>query len=536
MQSLVQASERRGAPAEKSARGTALQLSVGGRLALGFGLIAVMAVVATLTAHWAIRTLDSSIEEIVIKRYPRTELVREVIDEINAISNASRDVLLLDKGEEQQRQLQRIAEGRSRVGGFMEKLDADFRAQGEIPAVYEAVHAASSAYLVGLVRFTRIIQAGNLAEGRAMLNDGLRAALMKYSEALYALKESDGEHMRERQKQASADSATALSVILGLLAATLAMAAGVSLLCTRALTGPLGQAVTAASMISHGDLTFVSSGERGDETGRLLSALNDMTGSLSRIVGRVRAVTESVALASRQIGGASADLSSRVDEQAAGFQRMSEGMQRLEDMVREIAQSSRQADALAKKVREVVQRGGATMHDAVTTMEQARGSTARIGDIIGLIDGIAFQTNILALNAAVEAARAGEHGRGFAVVAAEVRALAQRSATAAKEIRGLISDSTDKIHAANELLGTAGASVGEARSATEEMTHLIEKVSGAAQAHTDAVSEFTRAMTQLSEITRYNADAARESDEAARALDEQSAELADSVRVFKLAS
>lgn len=515
--------------------GAAGRAGIARRLAFAFGLIGLIVAALAVASHWVIRALDNGLEDIVVTRYPRTELVRDLLDELAAISTASRDALLVGEGAGVARELSRIGEGRARIGALMEQLDSRFKGRSEaLPAQYEAVHAASSPYLIGLVKLGRALQAEERDAAMALLNGPLRAAQEDYGRALQALKAFDGARMRAEQERASETSRLARHAILILLGVALVSALAIGTLCTRALTAPLREAVGAASRISRGDLAVVARVTRDDETGQLLRALNDMTRSLSGIVGRVRSVAETVEDASRQIGGASATLSSRAEEQASGFDRMSEGMRDLENMVRGIAQSSQQADELAKRMHEVSRGAGRAMAGAVGSMEEASAGTARIDEIISLIDGLAFQTNILALNAAVESARAGEHGRGFAVVAAEVRALAQRSAAAAKDVRGLVTGSTMKIGTANELLGAAGAAVEEVQKAAREMSELIERVSHAAQAHTAAVSEFTRGMGQMQEITGHNAEAARQTDEAAHALHGQSADLADAIRVFRL--
>jgi methyl-accepting chemotaxis protein len=512
-----------------------MRMGVGRRLAAGFGIVFALAAATGLVAVSMMRSLDEGLGEIVEKRYPRTELVRALVDEINAISSASRDALLLGQGADVERELSRIDAGRKRVGDLMEKLDALFQAGGEeLPAAYQAVHEASSAYLVGLVKFTRLVRGGNVADARELLVGSMRADLAKYTEALYGMKEYDASRMRSRQSAEKASVGTATRLVAALLLATLVLAVITAVWITRSVTVPLNRAVAAAHRIARGDLTVMT--ERGghDETGRLLDALREMTAGLSAIVGRVRSVTDSVALAAEQIGAGSSDVAQRAERQATGFEEMSASMKRLEDMVREIGSHSGEADSLAASARKVVVDGGETVRGAVAAMEEARGSTERIADIIGLIDGIAFQTNILALNAAVEAARAGEHGRGFAVVASEVRSLAQRSAQAAREVRDLITGSVDRIGAANRFVGAAGKSIEQLQEAVESVGRIISEVSSAAKEHNVVVGEFMQAMSDMDAMMQQSATVAQQSDAAAKALTGQAQELADSVRVFRL--
>jgi methyl-accepting chemotaxis protein len=515
--------------------GTWLAMGVGRRLALGFGIVVILAAASGLVSVAMMRSLDAGLGEIVETRYARTELVRALIDEINEIASASRDALLLGEGSEADRELASIDAGRGQVGALMEKLDALFQAGNEkVPDAYQAVHAASSAYLVGLVRFSRLVRAKRLGEAKELLVGVMRGDLRKYTAALYGLKDFDAARMRDRQSAERASMNSATRLVAALLLATLLLAAGTSVWITRSLTVPLHEAVAAANRIAEGDLTSGMRAGGNDETGRLLRALKAMTAGLATMVGRVRSVTESVALAAAQIGEGNADVSSRAERQATSFEEMSAGMKRLEEMVHEIGSHSGQADKLAVNARDFVAEGGERVREAVATMEEARASSERIGDIIGLIDGIAFQTNILALNAAVEAARAGEQGRGFAVVANEVRSLAQRSAGAAKDVRGLITGSVERIEAANRMVSASGKSIEQLRRAVEEVGHIIGQVSKSAREHNAVVGEFMHAMSEMDAMVQQNATVAQQSDAAAKALAEQAQELAGSVRLFRL--
>jgi methyl-accepting chemotaxis protein len=529
------AAESHHAAPRRSARWFAM--GVGRRLAAGFGIVVALAAASGLVSVAMMRSLDAGLSEIVDTRYARTDLVRTLIDEINEIASASRDALLLGEGSEAERELARIDAGRERVGALMEKLDALFQSGNEkVPDAYRAVHAASSAYLVGLVKFSRLARANRLGEAKELLIGAMRGDLRKYTEALYGLKDFDASRMRERQSAERASMNSATRLVAGLLLATLLLAAVTSAWITRSVTVPLLEAVAAANRIAEGDLTSGVRARGDDETGRLLRALKAMTAGLAAMVGRVRSVTESVALAAAQIGEGSADVSSRAERQATSFEEMSAGMKRLEDMVREIGSHSGQADKLAVNARDVVAEGGDRVREAVAAMEAARGSSQRIADIIGLIDGIAFQTNILALNAAVEAARAGEQGRGFAVVASEVRSLAQRSAGAAKEVRELITGSVERIEAANRMVGASGKSIEQLRQAVDEVGRIVGQVSESAREHNAVVGEFMHAMSEMDAMVQQNASVAQQSDTAARALAEQAQELAGSVRLFRLDS
>jgi methyl-accepting chemotaxis protein len=296
----------------------------------------------------------------------------------------------------------------------------------------------------------------------------------------------------------------------------------------------LASAVRAARAIAAGDLTSRISASTRDETGELLRALGEMNENLRRIVGNVRTASDAIGTASGQIAAGNADLSSRTEEQASSLEETASSMEELTATVKQNADNAKQANQLAASASGVAAKGGQVVGEVVTTMNAISESSKKIADIISVIDGIAFQTNILALNAAVEAARAGEQGRGFAVVASEVRSLAQKSAGAAKEIKSLIEDSVAKVDAGSRLVDSAGKTMEEVVSSVKRVTDIMAEISAASAEQSSGIEQVNTAITQMDQVTQQNAALVEESAAAAESMKEQAKGLIASVSVFKL--
>jgi methyl-accepting chemotaxis protein I, serine sensor receptor len=322
---------------------------------------------------------------------------------------------------------------------------------------------------------------------------------------------------------------TSVAVALGVL---LAIVIGVMLI--RAIVGPLNEAIAVANAVASGDLTSRIEAKSTNETGKLLQALKQMNDNLVDLVGKVRAGTDSISTASGEIASGNADLSQRTEQQASSLEETASSMEELTSTVKQNADNARQANQLAVGASDVAVKGGAVVGQVVQTMSSINESSKKIVDIISVIDGIAFQTNILALNAAVEAARAGEQGRGFAVVATEVRTLAQRSAAAAKEIKELIGDSVNKVEDGTRLVDEAGATMEEIVSAVKRVTDIMAEISAASQEQSAGIEQVNQAVTQMDEVTQQNAALVEEAAAAAESMQEQSHGLIEAVTVFKL--
>jgi methyl-accepting chemotaxis protein len=361
-----------------------------------------------------------------------------------------------------------------------------------------------------------------------------KAAMDSMRQLLSDIGGTERDLLKRRNTEAAAvRSQTELLIIGGGLAAA-ALAALLAWLLGRNISVPLSAAVTLAQRVARGDLSSHISVDSKDEIGQLMQALRDMNAALTTIVRGVRQGTDTIATAAVEISAGNMDLSSRTEQQASSLEETASSMEELTSTVKQNADSARQARDLAGTASGVATRGGELVAEVVTTMGTINDSARKIADIIGVIDGIAFQTNILALNAAVEAARAGEQGRGFAVVATEVRNLAQRSASAAKEIKTLIDDSVNKVDAGSKLVDRAGATMQEVVASVRSVADLINDIAAASEEQRNGIEQVNDAITQMDQVTQQNAALVEEAAAAAGALQEQAQDLSQAVSVFQL--
>ncbi|MEY2653371.1 MAG: hypothetical protein RLZZ524_398 [Pseudomonadota bacterium] len=336
------------------------------------------------------------------------------------------------------------------------------------------------------------------------------------------------------QRVASARNSLIGMGVLGL--AALLLTSLLALAIARSIRHALQDAVRVAEAVADGDLSQRVEARSHDEIGALLEAIDHMSVSLSRMVGEVRAGTDAIATASSQIAQGNADLSARTESQAASLQETAASMQQMNHTVRANADSARQANELAARASTVAASGGDSVRHVVQTMDGIQGSSRKIADIIGVIDGISFQTNILALNAAVEAARAGEQGRGFAVVAAEVRTLAQRSAQAAREIKSLIQDSVEKVEMGHERVNEAGQTIGDVVDQVRQVNTLMAEINAATSQQQEGTDQINAALAQLDQATQQNAALVEETAAAAESLNQQAHRLTQVVSRFRTAA
>ncbi len=376
---------------------------------------------------------------------------------------------------------------------------------------------------------------GDVAPVLALVKEGKGKRGMDAMRVLIdAIVSAESSLMAQRAKDAAALQAQTSSMLIGGGIVAAILAALIAYWQARNITVPLRRAVNLAQQVAQGDLRTVVTIDSQDELGELLTALDQMNSSLGRIVADVRGGTDMIATASAEIMTGNMDLSARTEQQASSLEETASSMEELTSTVKQNADNARQANQLAASASEVAARGGAAVSEVVQTMGDINDSAKKIVDIIGVIDGIAFQTNILALNAAVEAARAGEQGRGFAVVASEVRSLAQRSAGAAKEIKTLIDASVGKVELGSRLVDQAGVTMEEVVGSVRRVSDIISEIASASEEQRAGIEQVSQAITQMDEVTQQNAALVEEAAAASSAMQDQAAALAAVVSVFQI--
>jgi methyl-accepting chemotaxis protein len=378
------------------------------------------------------------------------------------------------------------------------------------------------------------VLAGNTDEAQRIYTQRLPALAKAAEDSIGDLVKLQIAIAAQEYAKANATKTQVLATSVGLTALALIIGSVLALLISRSITRPIAKAVSVAEKVAAGDLSTRIDVDGSDETAQLLQSLQTMTHGLVSIVSQVRNSSDSIATGSSEIAMGNADLSQRTEEQASNLQQTAASMEEMNVTIKQNADTARTANQLATSASQVAAKGGEVVSQVVATMEDITASSRKISEIISVIDGIAFQTNILALNAAVESARAGEHGRGFAVVAGEVRNLAQRSAEAAKEIKSLISQSVDKVEAGSRYVGEAGLTMDDIVNQVRRVADLIGEIGAATSEQTQGIDQISHAVNQLDQVTQQNAALVEESAAAAESLKHQAANLAHVVSVFKL--
>ena len=401
-------------------------------------------------------------------------------------------------------------------------------------AQLDTIAASRTKVLDSRARAQQLKKDGKAEEALALLQGEVKTAVSTYLGDQRKFVEMQEQALAQSDADAKAERAVLFNIICVCLALlVLGLLAGAFWL-IRSIQQPLGLANQAAARIAEGDLSMSLDSARKDEFGDLLRSLSTMSLSLGRMVHQVRQSTDSIATASSEIASGNNDLAARTEQTASNLQQTAASMDHLTQTVRQSADNANQASSLAASASSVAQKGGEVVKQVVVTMEEINASSKKISDIIGVIDGIAFQTNILALNAAVEAARAGEQGRGFAVVASEVRSLAQRSAQAAKEIKGLIGTSVEKVDSGARLVAEAGSTMSDIVQSVKRVTDIVGEITAAATEQSTGINEINRAVVNLDQMTQQNSALVEESAAAATSMREQAGQLATAVAVFKV--
>ncbi|MBQ5949248.1 methyl-accepting chemotaxis protein [Massilia sp. ST3] len=507
-------------------------LKIGKRLALGFGIVGAMLVAMIVLSNAMLDRVNDGTNEIVNQRMPKIEAAGHMQEAINDIAIAISNMLLTDDPADRAKLVDEVMTHRRTVNQIIAELDKSLVSlRGK--ELLAQMKTETAAYVAGQDRLIRLINMDEQDAARSLMKSQLRPVQDRLKKAT-----ADQTALQKKialDAAAVADATYYSTTILmwSLGAAALALAAAVAWWITRSITRPVAKALEVARTVAAGDLSSHIDVTTRDETGQLLQALKDMNENLARTVGTVRTGTDTIAVAAAQVAAGSQDLSSRTEQQASALEETASSMEELTSTVKQNADNARQANVLAEAASNVAARGGDVIGQVVGTMGEINASAGKIGDIIGVIDGIAFQTNILALNAAVEAARAGEQGRGFAVVASEVRNLAQRSANAAKEIKALIGESTDKVASGSKLVAEAGATMQEIVESVRRVTDIMSEITAASQEQTAGIEQINQAVAQMDEGTQQNAALVEEAAAASSQMREQAAMLAKAVAVFR---
>jgi methyl-accepting chemotaxis protein len=509
-------------------------LSIGKRLTVVLGLILGLSVASSLYAVYTLKRTSAEID-VMISDNVKTEraltdwlrFTTSGVQRAAAIAKSSDPSLIEYFAGATAESIKQTTELQKQIEPQMNRPDE--RRQ------YEKVSELRKGYLAAREEVSKLKLAGDADGASRSFNEQFEPKSREYIAAVQELCNAQREQLDANARAAEARRASANTLLM--VSAVLSLLVGVTLAVslTRSITTPLGRAVAMADAIARMDLSAAAQTRYApDETGRLLRSIDAMRTALTRTLNEVRGVADGISTASTQIATGNQDLSARTEQAASSLQQSAASMEQLTGTVRQSAESASQASQLASSAAQVAQRGGQVVSEVVSTMDEINASSKKIADIIGVIDGIAFQTNILALNAAVEAARAGEQGRGFAVVASEVRSLAQRSAEAAREIKGLIGQSVDRVEAGSRLVQDAGSTMDEIVVSVKRVTDMISEISAASGEQSQGIGQVNVAVSQLDQMTQQNAALVEESAAAAESLKDQALRLSGIIGTFRL--
>ena len=516
-------------------------MKVGQRLALGFSLVLVLLVAVTVVGIMRMAQIQDRLDHVVSVNNVVTRLVVDMRNNVSERLNSLRTLTLMTNPDEMEPELERFKVQTGKYDELKKKLSAKFAAEStpQEKTLLSQIDGFEGSAMPAIAKASELYLANKAEDATRVMIKEVRPVQKKWMEGLDQLASMEDRQNAQSQVDAGTAFANARNFMLILLAVAVAIGVAAAAVITRSLLRQLGAepgyTAKIATSIAHGDLAIaIDTGHA--VPGSLLVEMKNMRGSLVDIVGQVRAGTETIGTASREIAAGNIYLSSRTEMQASSLEKTASAMEELTSTVKQNADNAREANALAATASDVARKGGEVVSQVVGTLGEINSSASKISDIIGVIDGIAFQTNILALNAAVEAARAGEQGRGFAVVASEVRNLAQRSAAAAKEIKTLIGDSVDKISRGSKLVGQAGVTMDEVVDSVKRVTDIMSDIAAASAEQSAGIEQVNLSIIEMDGMTQQNAALVEQAAAAFQSLQDQAAELQRVVSIFKLAS
>jgi methyl-accepting chemotaxis protein len=495
-------------------------LKIGMRLGLGFGIVLLLLAILSVIAYSRVQMLNQEMDDMVKDKFPKTVWANDIIENVNVVARAARNVLLMKNPDEVKKEFERISEARKVVSERFAQLEKTVTSEAGKKLIADALNLRKE-FIADLDKFVDIARSGKTEEATTHLLNEVRKSQLDYMTSINKLTDFQTELMNKAGEQADKAADQAATLILTLALAAFLIGIGFAIWVTRSITQPVNEAVAAANALAEGDLTVRIDVQGKDEVGQLMTAMQAMVGKLGEIIGEVRSAADNLSNASGQVSATAQSLSQSSSEQAASVEETTSSMEQMSASIMQNTENAKVTDGMASTAARQAVEGGDAVGKTVEAMKS-------IADKIGIIDDIAYQTNLLALNAAIEAARAGEHGKGFAVVAAEVRKLAERSQVAAQEISSVARDSV-------KLAERAGLLLGEMVPSIRKTSDLVQEIASSSQEQSSGVGQINGAMGQLNQATQQNASASEELAATSEEMGGQAQQLQELMTFFRLA-